>query len=110
LRQSRTVRVLFRNNGVGYAPRDIEIRIVPENPEFIAGVIEITTFVKKLDGICQSQESMCKPGWNINLILFLCGKSNTGPLSESRRTEPDVDCNVQSFPLHDPAQLGLWMS
>ena len=53
---------------------------------------------------------MCKPGWNINLILFLCGKSNAGPLSELRRTDPDVDCNVQSFSFHHPAQLRLWMS
>jgi hypothetical protein len=53
---------------------------------------------------------MCKPGWNIDLILFLCGESNTGPLSELRRTDPDVDCNVQSFPFHHPAQLRLWMS
>ena len=110
LRQPRTLRVLFRNNGVGDAPRNVEIRIVPENPVFIAGVIEITTFVEELDGIGQSQESMCKSRWNIDLILFLCGESNTGPFSELRRTDPDVDRDVQSFSFHDPAQLGLWMS
>jgi hypothetical protein len=51
----------------------MEIRIVPENPEFIAGIIEITTFIKKLDCVCQGEESMGKSGRNINLILFLGG-------------------------------------
>jgi hypothetical protein len=71
--------------------------------------METTTFVKKLDGVCQCEESVCKPDWNINLILFLCGESNTGPLSELRRTDPYVDCNIQSFSFHHPAQFHLWM-
>ena len=77
---------------------------------FIAGIVEITAFVKKLDCIRQGQESVGKSRRNIDLILFLCGESNAGPFSELRRTDPDVDRDVQSFSFHYPAKLCLWMS
>ena len=74
---------------------------------FITGIVKITAFIKKLNGICQSKKSVRKSRRNINLILFLCGESNTCPLPELRRTDPNVDSNVQSFPLHHPAQFRL---
>ena len=76
---------------------------------FVNRIIEITAFIEEVEGTCQCKDSVSKSGRDVNLILFFCRESNTRPFPELRRADSYIDRNVQSFPFHRSAQLGLRM-
>jgi len=71
--------------------------------------IVITAFVKKLNGVGQSQKSVSESERDIDLILILGGEVDTGPFTEMRRADANVGDYVESFAFDDATELGLRM-
>jgi len=82
-------------------------RIVPKNAVFVGRGIVITTFVKKLNGFCESQKTVSKTGGDVDLIVGRGGQADAGPFAKMRRPEANVHGNVQNFAIDHPTELGL---
>lgn len=100
--------VFVRNEGISDTPRNVELRIAPEDAVFVGGIVEVAALVEELDVIRQGEKAVRKAHRDVDLILPLRRKKDTGPFSEMGRVEPDVDRDIQSLALDDAAQLGLW--
>jgi hypothetical protein len=107
--ESWVVRILLRQHRAHGAPRNGEIRIVPEDAALVVGSVVVAALVEKLDDIGQRQEAVRKSGGNINLILLGSREKNAGPLAKVRRAETNVDGDVQSFALNYPTEFCLGM-
>lgn len=101
--------VFVRNEGISDTPRNVDLRIAPEDAVFVGGIVEVAAFVEELHVIRQGEKAVRKAHRDVDLILPLRRKKDTGPFSEMGGVEPDINCYVQGLALDDTAQLGLRM-
>ena len=78
-------------------------------PYSLPGIVEVAALIKKLSGIGQNHEAVGESLGNEDEVVALGGEQHAGPFSESRRADSYVYRNVQHFPLHHAAELGLRM-
>jgi hypothetical protein len=103
------IRVSLREHRVLRTPVDCQSRVIPKNAVFVGLTVVITAFVKELNRFRHSQETVSKTNWDIDLVLFLCGKANGSPLAKMGRANADVHDDIQSFAFADATELRLRM-
>ena len=64
----RKIFLIFRGkNRIGNIPVDIQLRIAPQHPIFMFGIIEVAALVEKLCRLRQDKKTMGKTLGNVNL-------------------------------------------
>src|SRR5262249_8013315 len=88
-------------------PANGERRIVPRNPDFARGIVDVGALVLDLRGLADDAEAVREAWRHVDLLEVGGGQRNPDPPPERRRATADVDGDVEHFTLDHADELSL---
>ena len=105
--KQRMLPIADRYDRVPDGPRDPERRVVPENANLRARVIEIGALVFDLCHPTHDSEPVGEADGQEYLAEVVGGKGTARPTTESRRATSHVERDIEDFTFDDPHQFAL---
>ena len=108
-RQGGKGAIFIGNDGGGNGPLDADLRIVPDNADFVLRMVEIGALVLDLGLLADHAEAVQKAWRYVELAKTFGRQDGAHPASKGLRTLPDVDGDIEDLALYRTDEFALWV-